>query len=709
MPAEHTSGAATLDAATSPKDVNEFIPLLYELLSRTVGNSANRRNSESGDSADTPGSEGDIVAEKGNEAPGGKIAVKALVERPNKDSGETEIIEKEKYLVREKGQKFADYALVTKQIYDADRKLEKTTVEIHSPHIRTALKEVVQYYPSEALKFDPPEDVIFEKPYALLHHHRPELKDYVSKVAESAHPEAETATAHLQLLLDFLDTEVGDDGLALKKLTDAGLINFDLLWAIFKPGDLLFASEYGNPRLYRCRKAGYGEDKRNGRYFDVTCEFTHGDGVKFGTATSSIKLWQSEVFVGKENTAINHLPLFPLRYAQDQEALKASLTERGSRYLDIRGVSTWDYDGLFVYLKQPPYDFYSECASFDGVWLPRSANHRVVVDPKTFIEEATKKAENFDGDGDCDEDGCTSKPNNSKPSALLDAVADPLLCPPFVYGYSLETKEWCKFFLDCLHPVDWIPDAMGSLIVSEAQRNLVQALVSSHQFPDQARNESALKGKGLIILLHGTPGSGKTLTAELAAEQTQRPLLKISTGELGSWGGRIAYELQRLLTYASIWHAIVLIDEADVFLEARQSGPDRFEQNNLVAVFLKQLEYFQGILFMTSNRVNTFDPAIRSRLHLALQYHAPDAERRKLLWKQKLERVSEEDRDLDIDLCVRAMHQAEMNGREISNAVNTALTLAKSGSGRLGLSHLDTVLRVWEEFESTLRSIESAS
>lgn len=71
---------------------------------------------------------------------------------------------------------------------------------------------------------------------------------------------------------------------------------------------------------------------------------------------------------------------------------------------------------------------------------------------------------------------------------------------------------------------------------------------------------------------------------ELVAEHTKKPLLKISTGELGSWGERISHELKRHLAYASIWHAIVLIDEADVFLEERRSGPgDQFEQNNLVA------------------------------------------------------------------------------------------------------------------------------
>lgn len=105
-----------------------------------------------------------------------------------------------------------------------------------------------------------------------------------------------------------------------------------------------------------------------------------------------------------------------------------------------------------------------------------------------------------------------------------------------------------------------------------------------------------------MVLLHGAPGSGKTLTAgehqylsafchntdhdflEMTAEHTHRALLNISTGELGSYQYRIEMELKRLLTYASTFQAIVLIDEADVFLEARKSGPsDQLQQNAMVA------------------------------------------------------------------------------------------------------------------------------
>jgi hypothetical protein len=70
-------------------------------------------------------------------------------------------------------------------------------------------------------------------------------------------------------------------------------------------------------------------------------------------------------------------------------------------------------------------------------------------------------------------------------------------------------------------------------------------------------------------------------TLEMTAEHTHRPLLNISTGELGKYEYYIEAALKRLLTLAQTFRAIVLIDEADVFLEARHK--DQIMQNNLVA------------------------------------------------------------------------------------------------------------------------------
>ena len=97
--------------------------------------------------------------------------------------------------------------------------------------------------------------------------------------------------------------------------------------------------------------------------------------------------------------------------------------------------------------------------------------------------------------------------------AGIDSDSALMLCPPFAYGYSLARKEWCRFYVDNIKEVNWKPNAFDELILGDRQKDVLRALVSSHSFPANARDETQQKGKGLVMLLHGTPGSGKTLTA----------------------------------------------------------------------------------------------------------------------------------------------------------------------------------------------------
>lgn len=93
---------------------------------------------------------------------------------------------------------------------------------------------------------------------------------------------------------------------------------------------------------------------------------------------------------------------------------------------------------------------------------------------------------------------------------------DPKLCPPLAFGFNFDTKHWCKFYVENLSEVNWMPNAMDQLIIDVRQKRLITSRVTAHEFPDRARNEAKLKGKGLIVLLHGTPGSGKPLPLSFA-------------------------------------------------------------------------------------------------------------------------------------------------------------------------------------------------
>lgn len=287
------------------------------------------------------------------------------------------------------------------------------------------------------------------------------------------------------------------------------------------------------------------------------------------------------------------------------------------------------------------------------------------------------------------------------------AEPEPLLCPPYALGYSLSRKDWCRFFVDSTKDVKWKQNVWETLILSDEQKRVLQALVTSHSFPENARDQPEQKGKGLVILLHGSPGSGKTLTAETSAEGSQKALVSTSLGELNKdnipW--LFEYRLKRILQYATMWKAIVLLDEADVFLETRENaGQSDGKRNSLVAVFLKELEYFSGIVFLTTNRLASFDEAMKSRIHLALGYSPPDVRIREQIWTQVLRSVPAGEMGIeDIDDAVESVLQEVLNGREISNAVNTARTIARSEKVPLRLEHIDIVLQVRHEFDKSMQ------
>jgi AAA+ superfamily predicted ATPase len=120
------------------------------------------------------------------------------------------------------------------------------------------------------------------------------------------------------------------------------------------------------------------------------------------------------------------------------------------------------------------------------------------------------------------------------------------------------------------------------------------------------------------------------------------------------------------------------------------------------------LEYFQGIIFLTSNRVSVFDEAIKSRIHLALQYSSPGKTVRRLLWQKHLANVPAEEIDVDVDEVLKALEGTTMNGREISNSITTARTLAKSEGSKLKLEYLQAIVQVWSEFEENLQLLQKA-
>lgn len=91
---------------------------------------------------------------------------------------------------------------------------------------------------------------------------------------------------------------------------------------------------------------------------------------------------------------------------------------------------------------------------------------------------------------------------------------------------------------------------------------------------------------------------GKTLTAESVAEEMRAPLYQMSAGDLGLDPRHVESKLQGILDMCTRWNSILLLDEADIFLEERSLH--ELERNKLVSIFLRVLEYYEGIMCMQS-------------------------------------------------------------------------------------------------------------
>lgn len=109
-----------------------------------------------------------------------------------------------------------------------------------------------------------------------------------------------------------------------------------------------------------------------------------------------------------------------------------------------------------------------------------------------------------------------------------------------------------------------------------------------------------------------------------------RPLYSIHSGALGTTAEDIEKNLRIIFQRGKRWDCVLLLDEADVFVVQRGNN---IEQNAIVAEFLRTLEYFDGLLFMTTNRPDDIDEAIISRCAAIIDYAPPTAKDAAAIWR----------------------------------------------------------------------------
>lgn len=284
-------------------------------------------------------------------------------------------------------------------------------------------------------------------------------------------------------------------------------------------------------------------------------------------------------------------------------------------------------------------------------------------------------------------------------SALADNAEmvpekDYILLPGRAFGFILRSRKFAPLWLWALSPIVKQEESLHHLQLHDNSfKNTVQSLVRSHfrqriymtQDTEIEYDVIRGKGKGLIILLHGVPGVGKTSTAESVAAANGKPLFQITCGDLGLTPGEVEKNLKEIFRFAQIWNCILLLDECEIFLTQRDKND--ITRNALVSVFLRTLEFYTGVLFLTTNRVGVLDDAIKSRLTWTEYYPPLDAIQTREIWKINLSLLQQKNEKLDVDepgimqfakkiFSLSEKRKCKWNGRQIQNAIKVATALA---------------------------------
>ncbi|KAG8715089.1 hypothetical protein FRC09_016949 [Ceratobasidium sp. 395] len=296
----------------------------------------------------------------------------------------------------------------------------------------------------------------------------------------------------------------------------------------------------------------------------------------------------------------------------------------------------------------------------------------VVDDGKSITRE---RKVSFDLEDSSSDDQSSSSPKSSRFGKLInrESISDDdelnlCLLPPGLRGWDFRLKSEVYLYVRNISPIEFNKDAFSHLVLPENHKQMALAFVKAHTREDKSDDvliSDTIKGKGggMVMLLHGNPER----------------------------------QLNRILEVAAKWNSVVLIDEADIFLQARN---DDIQRSALVSVFLRVLEYHTGVLILTTNRVETFDNALRSRITIALKYPDLDQRSRKILWMKFLvmAKVITDENSAKWEEEAERLSSRSMNGRDIKNAVRSAQTLALEEKAAFSISHIEKVLSIADDF-----------
>ncbi|KAF2130042.1 P-loop containing nucleoside triphosphate hydrolase protein [Dothidotthia symphoricarpi CBS 119687] len=630
---------------------------------------------------------GDSNGTNGLDTEGSLTSFKNLYQGPADNNKKWTWLDKEPEDVPDaaENEQTAQHAIITRlqKANDSRKKFELHSIIIQSPQLKDSLAEILQDYPGIHCGLRRLE---FEAPFSPFVHRWSQLIEYKARKDLD-----ETTAQHIELLYNVLRVELNDVITTLDDYVDHGIVDFDHVWTIFQPGSIIYSgSHHGTYGAYRLQSAKYMKTQC-GRVYSLSLEAVDFNGTVFGRSTTQFSIRE---FIG--TVPITGLSAFPLSLHPKQDEVKELLVARGKKFEAVAGRHHKEYNGFAVSWNKEDKE------------IPFTCSGRIIIDSNSFGLFSNRYFGNsapIPAKEGAPEPGCVVKEvdtddlndtayvfgKQAKTEQIRLTEQHHLICLSRVRGYSLRKKEWLLFYLDQIKDIDFNTNAFDSLVLPPDQKELILSFAESQAMQSTPFDDVISgKGRGHITLLSGPPGVGKTLTAESVAEHMRAPLFMMSSADLGLNPDKIESNLTDILEMVATWNAVLLLDECDVFLEARSTHD--LERNKLVSIFLRVLEYYEGLLFLTTNRVDNIDAAFQSRIHISIAYPALTVESRRHIWENFIVGLDlqQDWRKEDLDELAMVM----LNGRQIKNVLKSAALLAARKKEVLSRKYVDMVLTI---------------
>ncbi|MBR0423666.1 MAG: ATP-binding protein [Clostridia bacterium] len=231
------------------------------------------------------------------------------------------------------------------------------------------------------------------------------------------------------------------------------------------------------------------------------------------------------------------------------------------------------------------------------------------------------------------------------------------------------------------------------LVLPEEQKKLIiracnQIKYKNIVYDKWGMDKKVLYGRGLSMLFSGPSGTGKTMAAQVVANELGLEIYRVDLSKVVSkYIGETEKNLGEIFESAKKSNVILLFDETDAIFGKRTEVKDSHDKNANVetSYLLQKMEEYNGVTIMTTNFIGNIDKAFFRRINYVVHFTLPDAKLRKEIWQKMYPKETPISEDVDFDFLARHF---EVSGGSIKNIVITSSFIAASESNEVKMEHI---------------------